>query len=597
MINVLTIPANFPLALAFTDTLSRHTYTLHQNVSAPADDLLQCCKGLSVCVESISKLLTRLNCPRPLKEPVLHQLAGALWTLVQVSPEGFTPSGLPGELLQRVNEELAREFESECSNFPFPKGKTKTQIFPPPGSIGDRGSGKFSTYFQALLELTLAGTEYQQKFHELELSSHPLAPVSPSPTPAGATAGKDPTKRTKRVRSRKGGRKEVEVAVKKKDEWVNLVRCAASLLRGLVLEDSEHIPQEVHELGSLPVCPNSRLLVVTSLDHKLDIAATEKTLRRICHTHGGFYKDRLYLPVEKTRKEEEGTEDGGLEGETAGETIRKEASEQEEKPSGDDQGQATPEDPSEVPTQEQEHEEETLQEPAGQSLSENPPMTNKPSSTVGPTPSPTHQLQGHAILELCCSRKVSIVSSALLSCPDLQCPGEEEGSINVFAVGDSLMCGDDRTANKVLAVYLRRKLFASEEKGADNIELTERAKRTFTSLFTSSLGAEESGSKGLTVSQVTGDLHLFLSGYSGGKESVQDFSTDVWKVFGSENEEGGGRRLDVEGFLRWVVGQLPGKEGAKEEEEVNVRALWRGLFACGYDLHFERLVTSSFLVP
>ncbi len=466
-----------------------------------------------------------------------------LWTLVHISPEGFIPWALPADFLQGATEEIAREFESECSNFPFPKGKSRTQGFPHPGSIGDGGLGKFSSYFQALLEFVLAGTEYQQKFHELEPSS--LPPVSP--TPSGATPSKDSTKRTKRVRTRKGGKKEVEVPARKKDDWLSVVRGAAGLLRGLALEGSEYMSQVAHDVVSLPAHPNSRLVVITALDHRLEIESTEKAIRKVCHLHGGLYKDQLYLPVEAVM-EEEGREEG----------------EDESAESADQPSQSSPEQHAETTPREQE-------------MSDENGVTATPTSTTGPS----HQLQGHAVLELCCSKKLSTVSSALLSCPALQCPGDDEGTICVTAVGDTLTCGDDESANKVLAVYLRRKLFTTEEE-SDQVELTERAKKTLAAIFTSSLGAGPDPAR-LAVSEVTADLHLFLSGYRDG-EHVQTLAQDVWTEFGSRRDKDGeDRTLDVEQFLRWAVGR-----GSGEGE--GVRCLWKGLFACGYDLHFERSV-------
>lgn len=575
MISILAIPADFPLALAFTHTLSRHAYDLHRSGSAPQADLLRCCKALSVCVENTTRFLSRLNCPLPLKELVLYQLASVLWTLANVSPEGFTPWTLLEELLQRTTEELTKEFESECSNFPFSRGKTKIQSIPPPGSIGDRGLGKFSTYFQALLEFSLAGAEYQQRFHESESSS---IAVSPLPSEAGAASGKESAKRTKRVRSRKGGKKEVEVAIRKKDDWLAVVGGAAGLLRGLALEGGEHVFQRTPEISSLPAHPNSRLVVITSLDHRLDIESTEKTIRKVCHVHGGLYKDQLYLPVEEIESEgkEEGVEEGAPE------------------VSATDDHTQSAQAASESPAHEGGEKEETLEETTDSSQPEESSSPAEPSSTADPTHNPTHQLQGHAILELCCSKKVSTVSSALLSGPALQSTKEDEGSLSVSAVGDELKCGDNETANKVLLIYLKGKLFTSEDG-----ELTERAKRTFAALFATSLGAE---SERLAVSQITGDLHLFLSGYLGDGKNVQEYALEVCrqlvsgeaeeKEVGPNAEEEGGKTMDVEQFLKWVMGQVARNE--EYSEEIHVRSLWKGLFACGYDLHFERLVVALY---
>ena len=75
--------------------------------------------------------------------------------------------------------------------------------------------------------------------------------------------------------------------------------------------------------------------------------------------------------------------------------------------------------------------------------------------------------------------------------------------------------------------------------------------------------------------QVENDLKLFLSAVADTEGSLTELVERVWQHHGGE-EKG----LGVEGFLGWVLVEVEG--------EGRTVAVWRGLFACGYDLHFER---------
>ena len=289
LINVLALPADFPLSLAFTHTLSRHAYDVYKNADSSLDSILQCSKALSVCLEGLSKFVCRLDCPLPLKETMLHQVSEVTWTLCAVAPEGFSPYALPTEFLQSMRQELLKQFETESHDFPSGKSSKSKSSFPLAGSIGEGGSGKFSTYFQILLEVVLAMMEYQHVFHGEEIPSAPPTPATPTsvatptfvvpptsdftPTATSATtptcatplaASEQGKKATRRGRARKGTKKETETDPQKKEEWLYSVRSATTLLRGMVQLSGEQCWSQIHEASvasSLPARPNSRLLV------------------------------------------------------------------------------------------------------------------------------------------------------------------------------------------------------------------------------------------------------------------------------------------------------------------------------------------------
>ena len=561
LLKVLALPSDFPLALTFVHILSRSATKLF--VEGPTTDSVpQHTTALNVCLESLSKFLNRLDVPIPLKELVMHQLADVMWTLCVTMPNTVQLYSLPSDCVQNMKQELQKVYETESSSFVSGKSKSPAKVYPPPGSIAESGTGRFSTYFQAILEVVLAALEYQHKFHGGEpLSSAPsltpivsvtsapaivtqvstpsssATPTSDAAVPATPSSESGPGKRSgKRSRVRKSflGKKESsEATSSKKDEWLTTLRAAALLLRCVSL-DSECEKQStlVHEAsvayshgGPRPI---SRLLVVTDLDPKLDVETVQKAIRRTCGLYGGLYHDQLYLPVKENDIEKE---DGS-------------ASES----SNSNKGEVKSSEPmTSSPVQES-----TAVDDA--SLEATMPTCH------------THQLLGHAVLELCSSSQTSSCSSSLLSNQSLQV---DDSTPQVFSVSNSLKCGEDEYPNHVLAEYLRKKLMQ------DATTLEEDAKSIFASVFRSSLSTSVSDVQ-LDVAQISGELQHFFNGYAEGcGVSLEEQLEAVKKSLG--NEQG---QMSLIGYLEWIVKQIT--------EDVGVRCVWLGLLAAGYDLHFKK---------
>jgi len=85
--------------------------------------------------------------------------------------EKVTLYAFPTKFLQSAQQELLKLYDFESGKFVKVKSTESKYAFPPCGSIGGGGLGKFSTYFQALLEFVLAASEYQQKFHGSSICS------------------------------------------------------------------------------------------------------------------------------------------------------------------------------------------------------------------------------------------------------------------------------------------------------------------------------------------------------------------------------------------------------------------------------------------
>ena len=556
LLRVLALPPDFPLALSFIHILSRYAVKVFEK-SPSSDSVKHCNLALNTCLESLSKFLNRLDVSIPLKELVMHQLADIMWSLCVTAPEGTQLYSLPSDCVQNVKQELQKVFETESSGFASAKSKSSAKVYPPPGSIAEGDTGRFSTYFQAILEFVLSALEYQHKFHGGEpLSSAPsLTPVpsvtsapalvtqvsapssSTTPTsdaavPATPSSESGPGKRSsKRSRVRKSflTKKETSEATStRKDEWLTTLRAAASLLRCVALE-SECVSQSTHVHEASIVSshaasrPVSRLIVVTDIHPKLDIDAVQKAVHKTCGLYGGLYRDQLYLPVRENdiEKEEDSSES---------DVDKKE-----------DMAVPSP------------------KYPVQESSASGAPSEATPTC-------PTHHLVGHAVLELCSSSQMSSCSSSLVSNQSLQI---DDSCPSVFGVSNSLRCGEDEAPNKVLAEYLRKKLMR------DATTLEDDARRLLSTVFQSSVASNESSIQ-LEVAVVSGELHQFLSSFAEGcGVSFEEQLEAIKKNNG--NEQG---HISLEGFLDWIVKQIT--------EDVGVRCVWLGLLATGYDLHFEK---------
>ena len=548
LVNTLSIPSDFPLALAFIQVLSNHMASLHtQNPGSGSS--VQCSRALSVCLESLTKLITRLEMPQVLKERTLHLFSGVVWTFCATATDSVSAPALPNDFVQGLRHEALKLYELEAGK--FTKGKQKV-AYPPPGSVSEGGSGKFSTYFQALLECFLAATTYRQKFGGVE-SDIPIASSS-----SWIQLPSEPMKKSsvRRLRARRGAKKDVaESDPKRKEEWLNVVRSASCLLTSLTApnsDSSESLPStqlEASIAGSLPVYPNSRLIVVTGINPNLPINEAKMRIRRVCQSYGGLYKDQLYIPTVDVPPEDTETKSGGREGEEA---------------TGDTGGGGEG-------SEEQSRAEEHAQTEEDSTNSQSPAAEQRTEEeATGPSP----RLAGHTVLELCCSGNVPAVWDSLLNLQPLQ---GEEGSLCLTSVTNTLVCTEDfQTPNKVLAEFLQQKL-------VQNGSLVEAADRALRRIYNSSSvkfgKKDDDGEKNEAAGigpEISGDLSLFFSGCNGGKGTGREAMEAVWRAAVEDST------LSEETFLQWC----------RQQAEESAALIWQGLFASGYDLHFDRYVVN-----
>jgi len=288
-LNILSLPAGFPLALGFAEQLSLLTIDLFENDNKDIQNLVRHTKALSICLESMCKVVTRLNCPQPLKVLILCQLAQVTqtlcYTLKNSSEKKFY--SFPNEFLLSAHQEIVKVYESEVTKF-TPKSKSLT--FPPAGSVGSGGSGKFSTYFQALLEFLVTAAKYQKQFHGFEVISSgvfkppqaiiALSVSAPSITrssssEAGAAAAAAPvpsvsdlTRKVKKGRPRKQlSKKDVlEDSSDKKNDWLSQVNAAICSVMSVLLEEPRGCVSPNAALAPhWKDTPASRMIIITGI--------------------------------------------------------------------------------------------------------------------------------------------------------------------------------------------------------------------------------------------------------------------------------------------------------------------------------------------
>ena len=477
-LTVVGVPQLLPLLMTFSHSLSIKTYKSFQFHKKPSN-IDACCIGLSSCLSPLINVICQIGCAPVLTERIFKSISNILWTLntvLSVDSTQFSP--IPAKFTQGLIQELENVYEFECTAFNPSGNKPKT--FPPEGSISAGGSGKFSTYFQALLEVVLAIRQYMFLYHEKQS----IMPTSPSSD------------------SKKMGKKDVPAKV---PSWLNYITRVAYLMQRI--NQQRPIDREFYNSfkKSLPAKPESRFLVLTSINPDLEKEVALETIMKLCNQYGGLSVSEVYLP------------------------SKEKVVMVEEKKDRAEEVDATSENP-----------------PAK-------PVVEKVKLFV----------EGGAVLELSSSDKTSAVSSAILSCDQLQ--GEKKG-LSVSTVSHDLKCGEDKKGNEVLLEYLHLRLFG--KKG-----LKETVSTVLLDIYNSARYSDRTVlKKNLEEKDVAETyLRVFL------QRVVSD--RDYKKTLSSlcEGKKGLETISEVK-FLDWVE-----KEGRRDP-----RCVWSGLFAAGYDTNLMK---------
>ena len=532
------VPSTVTLLMTVSTCLSNQIDQLCMNRSqAP-----QLCHALSSCLSPLISILCRTDWPPVVREKLFRSATDVLWTLSSVSDSAHC-SPVSGDFSQALMDELKQVYERECERFiSSDKVKSKGPQFPPAGSISRSGPGRFSTYLQSLLELVLSIQHYT--------STHNFNKVSEREATPPQNGNKKHVKKSS-SNIKNGAAKKHSTA---NTSWFNYIQRATGLLT--TLSNGRPINKEFYRCfyKSLPSLPQSRLLVITGLSPGLEGTVAMETIRKICSGYGGLVGAGLYLPLrEQTKQEMEEQERKLLEEKSI--TLRKSSAskpvEKEQVPSSDDDiaqsDTAGPLRPTEKKT----------------SVHEEPKVSQAtPISTVAVEPKQV--VVGNAVIELNSSTKCSLVSTAILSSLILK---GSENTLSVSCASDTLRCGDDQVANEVLSLYLCQKLFNGKS-------LKEEAKCVLTSIFNSTKTTTVSREYFNEDDHTESLLKLFLHGVTDDNTTVKDVLSQWW--YNKPDTV----PLTVDMLLKWVT----------EHDRKDIRQIWSGILAAGYDLHFNRFV-------
>ena len=489
-----SVPTALPLLLTLSDSLS-----LNFDSSNKSD-----VRFLTSCIQPLVKVLCRSDWSLVIRERINHTLSNVLWTLSGFVPDHAAHSSpLPSDLLPSLVQELESLYEAECEGFVGgaatvtngDKAKPKTPHFPPGGSIGSGKSGRFTTYFQSLLELVLALKQY----------SGGVSHAHREATPTNGSLGKANGKKVKNS---------------KKLYWLEYVQRAVDLL--FSLRKKKEINRDFYRCfyKSLPSRTHSSLLVLTGISPTLQGEVATETIKKICSGYGGMAD--LYLPLREMTREEREEE----------ERKKQEERQEQAKPVEKPTSQATPPAP---PTSSDEAVSDTAERP--QPLEKkNSLQGERPKLLTTPTSSEPPKLvsTGVAVIQIGCGIKSSSLCTALLSSNVLQ--GDKK-KLSVSCVSEGFKCGDDETASKILSTFLRKKLY-------EGSSLKGPASSTFSSIF-NSLGPEvyQKALNGEDASDSR--LRLFLQG-SAPNHALKEALGSLWE--GKDKEA----PLTEAEFMRWL---------------------------------------------
>lgn len=545
--------------LAFAHCLSQVAATMKPDSSPEAKQ--QMTSALSMCLQGLSKFLNRINCPIPLKEVVLHLLSDIMWTLCQIvenpqcaeeDGEGSTLYVFPTKFIPSAQQELLKLYSAESSKFSKAKWSDSKHTFPPPMSIAAGGLGRYSTYFQALLEFVLAALNYQHRFHggSIPTVSSSTTLVSASATMVGA--------------SNVGGASNLGSGGSG-GSTSSLGPTDSTATTVLVDATQEVLPSQVTSSNSSPVPASSsknEVCAASAVATPTDPVTGGKKVKRGRSRKGLAKKESATSePVSKKEEWLNVVHQATV-------LLRAVATPVEPSPGGVIQlpKPANSTHPSSrlvvlvgiAPSLTLEATEAAIKKACKRYGGLYKDQLYLPSITDNPL-----QHCGHAVLELCCDSHTSAVCSALLDSAILQ---QEEVNMQALAVTNSFSCGSQELeAQKVLVAFLRSRLTAWGKEAA----------AAMADIFQSSF---PEGVSTVAIPSVTGLLLKFMTIFAElCAVSTENFVAGLWDEFGGK--EG---LLNLEGFNKCV------QQDFMLNEEFAMRGVWLGLIECGYDLHLER---------
>ncbi|XP_022104608.1 probable E3 ubiquitin-protein ligase HECTD4 isoform X2 [Acanthaster planci] len=326
------LPSEFPLAMAFIETLVGCEHQIgSQKIEGTDEIVIDRLKDIpterqeilkdrpvhipprviSRAAELLTHYLMTAKVPPLIKEYLFHMLAQLLRTLYKRESFGESIASAATTLpfvvitqLVQLNMELRKLFEHESTS----------------GVLSSIAPGQQSTYFQALMELCLALAEVTSPpglGAQLAPSAHATSSVQLSPQ-AAAKRKKVKIRRTgttvkRSPRPSESDSGETSASTSSKPEemlWFHRALTVSLILRYLIDGNLQGATVtrdailDAHQSNSVP-STHSRLLVITGIPMTLEEQTVRRAIERACSSHGGLYKQELWIPIQDQKQPED----------------------------------------------------------------------------------------------------------------------------------------------------------------------------------------------------------------------------------------------------------------------------------------------------
>ena len=552
VVTIHAIPPQFPLTLTYIETLVSQKYNFeHRQMTEQRPIEGEPCGSFSsvkdpgatspwrnfetVVIpppvllhvsELLGSYLWRTDIPAQTKEYVFHLMAQCLrmlhhsethMTSAQTLLPPVSPQLSPSlALLMQLQSELRKLYDDETKSWSTESTPSGTGM-----GLGVGDSGRFTTYFHALMEVSLGVAEVTAPITSGSMVSLTAIETTPSTGGGGTTqsvptspmsAGKRKKLKAKRDRgtttpkrsgsprrlsesdafgtsppasgslsgssvssggtaSASSSSSSVALSGGKPEDmlWFHRALTLSQILRHLVYGDlqgqgvtNDAIADAAQSLTT-PTAP-SRLLIITCIPVQLDEQLITAAIRKACNANGGLFLEEIYIPTEviETQISEESTDSETAEAQTL--TTKQ------------------------VPTKKQPS--PKTEAAASDPLSQQPEGKKK---TIK-----TKRIKGYAVVELRSRTKIEAVRKALFRSKTLidsltlgaeNLVDIQEEMLTISTVNQNLMADPHNNASTALDNYCLDKVISRREGGAD--ELTDAMMIALTEIFHSCFISEQ----------------------------------------------------------------------------------------------------------
>ncbi|XP_064424272.1 probable E3 ubiquitin-protein ligase HECTD4 [Latimeria chalumnae] len=325
-----SLPLEFHLAMAFAEQLL--TWKLGESDERSEDELDTIPPSILLqVVELFGSLLWTTDLAANVKEPTFHLLAELLRKVHHIEQKK-NPSGLSSSIALQLNPclamlmalqtELRKLYDEETQNWVTGNACGGT-------GVGVADMGRFSTYFHALMEVCLAVAEVTLPINmstAVSVMSSNAPNLSDSSSSSSSSPGQTPQSpsllskrkkvKMKREKTSSGKRSSLRggdsdtgilhIGGSKPEDmlWFHRALTLLMILRHLTNKDPQGLAvtnDAITDACQALVGPtaHSRLLVISGIPTHLEEHVVRSAIRRACNSHGGVFKDEIFIPLQE----------------------------------------------------------------------------------------------------------------------------------------------------------------------------------------------------------------------------------------------------------------------------------------------------------